>query len=96
MMDGNPAIATSPGPDAQPQDIGYHVRAILAIVGADRQILPDEAREIQALMAGLQAIGTQKAEPMQQPGMASNETSDFGSSPEAEEMDQPEQGAEYL
>lgn len=96
MMDGEPAIATQPPPDAQGQTLGYHLQAALAIIGQDRQILPDEQREIQAFMVGIQAIATQKSAPMQQPGMAPGETSDFGSEEGAEDVGGPEEGAEYL
>lgn len=99
MMDGSPAVATTPPPDAQPQTLGYHLNAALAIIGADRQILPDEQREIQAFMAGLQQIAMQKAAAAQTPGgpmEASNETSDFGDAEGAEPMDDAPEGAEYL
>lgn len=94
-LDGQQLMATDPGFDAQPQPVSYWVDGLLAAVGADRMIDPEEGREIQRLMAGLTAIAQQKQAAMgmnQPPAPASNETSDFGSTDGSEDV--PEFGAQ--
>lgn len=93
-LDGAPNMATDPGFDAQPKPVSYWVDGLLAAVGGDGIVDPEEVREVQRLMAGLQAIGAQRQAAMgQQPmGPPSNDTSAFGSAEGAEDV--PEYGAQ--
>lgn len=79
------AAYQQPGPDTRPRTLAEIVDELLAVVGADRQVTPDEVSEIQRLMAGLQMIAQQKT-PQQQPGQMGpgDETEDYGTSPGAE------------
>jgi hypothetical protein len=97
MMEGVPAQYMEPGPDQQPQTLGYHLQAALAIISADRQVLPDEQRELAGFIAAVQAVAMQNtaAMPQEQTGPLSEETSDFGSEGGGEDLEEPESGAEF-
>jgi len=88
-----------PGPDQRPQALSEHVDAILATVGADRIISPDEIREIQRLMGGLQAIGAQhqaQAAAAQAQQGISDETEPFGAAAGTEPVNEEPEGASYM
>lgn len=97
-LDGDPLLATDPGPDTVEQPLSYHVDAILARIGRDGMIDGEEQAELQRLLAGVDAIGQQKlaAQGFQQGPMgASDETSDFGSAEGVEGTEEPMPGAQY-
>jgi len=89
-----------PGADTQQETIRYHAQAILAIAGRDGIISPDEQKDIRDLVVGLQMIGQQRvaqqAAMSDQPTMPSDETEDqFSEGGGAEELEAPEEGAEF-
>lgn len=83
-LDSPGGYFADPGPDERAKSLGELVDGVLAAVGADRQITPDEIREIQRLMGGLQAIGAQHqaqaAAAQADQGMMGSETQPFGAS----------------
>lgn len=86
-LDAPPAYFADPGPDQRTPSLDEHVDAILATVGADRIIDPQEMRSIQRLMGGLQAIAAQRAamESAAQPEMADTPEA-FGAGEGVEEV----------
>ena len=100
-LDGPAPFFSAPGPDERQPELSELVDGILANVGADRMLAPDEIREIQRLMGGLQAIGSQRmaqqSAAQAQQGM-SDETSDFGATEGTEPLPGggPDQGVSYM
>lgn len=99
-LDGPQRLITDPGFDQTPKPVSYWVDGLLAAIGGDGIIAPDEIAEIQRLQVGLQGIGQQRLASMgmnEQTAPPSNETSDFGASEGSEEMPgyEPEPGAEF-
>jgi hypothetical protein len=91
-LDGSPGLISDPGFD---QEDG-----LLAAVGGDGVIDPQEQQEVQRLMVGLQAIGQQRLAAMgmnDQPAPPANETSDFGATDGTEPTPDsaPQPGAEF-
>jgi hypothetical protein len=80
-LDGPAPFFSQPGPDQRTRPVSEVVDELLMLFGADRQITPDEIREWQRLMSGMQAIAQQhaamNASAQGQQGM-SGETSGFG------------------
>ena len=101
ILDQPGGYFADPGPDERGKSLAELVDGVLATVGADRQITPDEIREIQRLMGGLQAIGAQHqaqaAAAQAEQGMMGSETEPFGATEGAEPVDggQPE-GVSYM
>lgn len=98
---GGPAgVFVNPGPDVQTQTLSYHLQQALAIMGRDGALSPDEQRDFSSFMGGVQAIAMQRTGGAQQAaegmGGGSDETSDFGSSPEGNEpAGGPDDGNSY-
>lgn len=99
MLDNPPAFPVEPGPDMRGASLDEHVDAILATIGADRQVTPDEMRSVQRLMAGIQAIAAQQAAMQQgaQEEGISDATEPFGATEGTEALPGgPTEGAAYM
>lgn len=54
------SVFQNPGPDTSRPPLSALIDMVLATVGADRAVTPDEQAEVQRLMVGLQAIAEQQ------------------------------------
>lgn len=94
-LNGPPGVFAEPGPDQEPQSLGYHLRSALAIIGRDGQLTPDEMTEVKAFMVGMEAVGQQRAAGLQPEGPM---TPDMGQAVPLDEgngvpMEEPTEGA---
>ena len=60
-LDGPAPSYQAPPPDRQAMTLGDHLRAAIALIAGDRQVTPDEKREIDLFMVALEEIGTEQA-----------------------------------
>lgn len=88
-----------PGADQRTMTLPEAVDAVLMAAGADGVLDMGEQREIQRMMAGLQAIAMQKAAMAQQEQAAPDDgTEDFGTTDGAEPTDgsEPLPGQQFM